>query len=694
MSPDCIGAIVSDGDPTCCRFDIIIRQRDGGPQHINKLHQSYMPLQYPLLFIHGESGWSPDLRLRDRNQSQNKKMTMNMYYSYLLHDRSNVYSLLLRGGRLLQQYIVDAYVCIEESRLDYYRMNQNVFRTEFLQGVHDAVQRGDTEGRDIGKRIVLPSSFIGGPRYMYKHYQDALAICRVHGNPQYFITFTCNVKWPEIERYMARFPSLKAQDRPDIIARVFQLKVKSIMNFLKTNKPFGDVATDLYTIEFQKRGLPHCHLLLWVTQPYRIKDASDVDNYISAEIPNPRTSIEVTSFDDSGYVHYRRQSTGFTVTKNGMKIDNGYVVPYNRVLSMHYMAHINVEYCGWKWLRNNEKDSNGRHLRYIDYLMEYRWDPACKCWMRRVSNKTPAIGRLIYIHLSCGETFFFADVARSSKSACEKLGLLGDDREWSYTFDEAAGWATASELRSLFTQMLLYCEISNPVELWNQQWRKMADDGQRNHDIANDDDLRQYLLYELELLLRSGASPSSLSEFGLPMPKSNLLQHLNNKLLMEEKNYDRQLLTSEHESSRACLNSRQRMIYEHVISSISSGKQVLAFVYGHGGTGKTFLWTTIISALRSQGSIVLAVAASGIASLLLPSGRTAHSRFKIPLDMADDSICYIKKNTHLAQLLSETSLIIWDEAPMNDRKCFESLDRSLKDLLSNSESLLEESQCY
>ncbi|KAM0041949.1 putative DNA helicase Pif1, helitron helicase-like domain-containing protein [Helianthus debilis subsp. tardiflorus] len=784
-----------------------------------------MPLQYPLLFIHGESGWSPDLRLCDRNQSQNKKMTMNMYYSYLLHDRSNVYSLLLRGGRLLQQYIVDAYVCIEESRLDYYRMNQNVFRTEFLQGVHDAVQRGDTEGRDIGKRIVLPSSFIGGPRHMYKHYQDALAICRVHGNPQYFITFTCNVKWPKIERYMARFRSLKAQDRLDIIARVFQLKVKSMMNFLKTNKPFGDVAADLYTIEIKKRGLPHCHLLLWVTQPYRIKDASDVDNDISAEIPNlilepqvykiftdlmihgscgivkpdapcmssgscsknyPKEYQEVTSFDDSGYVHDRRQSTGFTVTKNCMKIDNGYVVPYNRVLSMHYMAHINVEYCGWsmlikylfkyiskgadrirytikkspsltedthtadsphvdeirnfldarficpheaswrilnflihdrnppvqilvvhlenmqhitfkdndqldniatktfyrrttltEWLRNNEKDSSGRHLRYIDYLMEYRWDPSGKCWMRRASNKTPAIGRLIYIHPSSGEMFFLrmllghqrgcrsyacmrtvhGELCPTFRSACEKLGLLGDDREWSYTFDEAAGWATASELRSLFTQMLLYCEISNPVELWNQQWRKMADDGQRNRDIANVDDLRQYVLYELELLLRSGSSPSSLSEFGLPMPKSDLLQHLNNKLLMGEKNYDRQLLTSEHESSRACLDSRQRMIYEHVISSISSGKQVLAFVYGHGGTGKTFLWMTIISALRSQGSIVLAVTASGIASLLLPSGRTTHSRFKIPLDMTVDSICYIKKNTHLAQLLSETHLL-------------------------------------
>ncbi|XP_076927126.1 uncharacterized protein LOC143590569 [Bidens hawaiensis] len=119
------------------------------------------------------------------------------------------------------------------------------------------------------------------------------------------------------------------------------------------------------------------------------------------------------------------------------------------------------------------------------------------------------------------------------------------------------------------------------------------------------------------------------------------------------------------------------------MSATSSNQQTLCFVYGHGGTGKTFLWTTIIAALRSTGKIVLVVAASGIASVLLPSGRTSHSRFKIPLDMTDESTCNIKTNTHLAQLINETTVIIWDEAPMNDRKCFETLDRSLKDLFNN-----------
>lgn len=55
-SPGCIGAIVSDDDPTCNTFDIIIRHKDGGPERITKLHPFYMALQYPLLFIYGEAG--------------------------------------------------------------------------------------------------------------------------------------------------------------------------------------------------------------------------------------------------------------------------------------------------------------------------------------------------------------------------------------------------------------------------------------------------------------------------------------------------------------------------------------------------------------------------------------------------------------------------------------------------------------
>nr|XP_043618489.1 uncharacterized protein LOC122590217 [Erigeron canadensis] len=342
----CIGAIVNDNDCFSNSFDIIIRNKDSGPQRINKLHPMYMSLQYPLLFIYGEPGWSPDMGLTTPPDAKERSLSMNM-------------------------------------------LNQDIFRTKHLQGIHDAILKGDHDRRDIGRRIILPSSFTGVPRYMYKHYQDALAICRVHRNPQYFITFTCNVTWCEILRYMAQYPLLKAQDRPNIIARVLHIKVNSLLNFLKTKKPFVEVAADLYTIEFQKRGLPHYHLLLWVVPSQKIKDAEDIDNYISAEIPDPllepklykivsdcmmhgpcglanvnspcmksgtcskkfpKNYEQTMSFDKNGYARYRIQLTPHSVVKNGVPLDNQFVVPYNRTLSLHYEEHINVEYCGWSML--------------------------------------------------------------------------------------------------------------------------------------------------------------------------------------------------------------------------------------------------------------------------------------------------------------------------------------------------------
>jgi len=350
-----------------------------------------------------------------------------------------------------------------------------------------------------------------------------------------------------------------------------------------------------------------------------------------------------------------------------------------------------------QWLRNNQLDDTSHHLTYLENLSEYKWNNHVKDWCRRTTNRTPSIGRLIYIHPTCGELFYlrmllthqagcktFDDIKtvggitfNTYCATCEELGLLGDEKEWTYVFDEAAAWATAEELRTLFAHILLFCDVADPVALWIEQWRRMSDDvveraSVRLHIVnlhVNDVDLQHYVLYELQILLNSNSNSSSLSEYGLPMPPPHLLAELENRLLMEERNYDRDALKQKHDVLVSKLNSEQHIIYDVVVKATIENKQQLLFVYGHGGTGKTFLWTTIIYALRYVGTIVLAVASSGIASLLLPSGRTTRSRFKIPLDLTNDSICHIKKNTQLARLLFETALILWDEAPMNDRKC-------------------------
>ncbi|XP_072054895.1 uncharacterized protein [Arachis hypogaea] len=113
----------------------------------------------------------------------------------------------------------------------------------------------------------------------------------------------------------------------------------------------------------------------------------------------------------------------------------------------------------------------------------------------------------------------------------------------------------------------------------------------------------------------------------------------------------------------------------------------LFFLYGQGGCGKTFLWSTISYSIRSKGGIILNVASSGIAALLLPNGRTAHSRFKIPLAINEDSLCSIEQGSPFARLISKAKLIIWDEAPMIISKyCYEALDICLRDILRCSDS--------
>ncbi|GJT16427.1 ATP-dependent DNA helicase PIF4-like protein [Tanacetum coccineum] len=100
------------------------------------------------------------------------------------------------------------------------------------------------------------------------------------------------------------------------------------------------------------------------------------------------------------------------------------------------------------------------------------------------------------------------------------------------------------------------------------------------------------------------------------------------------------------------------------------------FVYGCGGTGKTYLWRTIISRIRLTGKVVLSVALSGIASLLLPSGCTSHSMFRILIDLDKDSCCAIDVTSDLAELIKIAELIIRDEAPLQHRRAFEAVDHT------------------
>nr|GEX51353.1 ATP-dependent DNA helicase PIF1-like [Tanacetum cinerariifolium] len=117
------------------------------------------------------------------------------------------------------------------------------------------------------------------------------------------------------------------------------------------------------------------------------------------------------------------------------------------------------------------------------------------------------------------------------------------------------------------------------------------------------------------------------------------------------------------------------------MNSVETGQGGVYFVYGYGGTGKTFSWKTLAAGIRRKGDIVLNVASNGIASLLMPGGRTAHSRFHIPINIDETSTCSICSQSDLGALLKKCKLIIWDEAPMTNKLYFEALDWTLRDVL-------------
>jgi hypothetical protein len=128
------------------------------------------------------------------------------------------------------QYWVDVYTCIEQNRLNWLRFNQEKLRSEQYNGLKDALDRGDTNTEQVGRRIVLPSSHTGSPRYMQQNLQDAMAVCRWVGYPNLFVTFTCNAKWSKIQ-YMIDESKVKQKsaDQSDIIVRVFMIKLKELL---------------------------------------------------------------------------------------------------------------------------------------------------------------------------------------------------------------------------------------------------------------------------------------------------------------------------------------------------------------------------------------------------------------------------------------------------------------------------------
>jgi len=196
-----------------------------------------------------------------------------------------------------------------------------------------------------------------------------------------------------------------------------------------------------------------------------------------------------------------------------------------------------------------------------------------------------------------------------------------------------------------------------------------------------DEDLKKLCLTEIKKLLRTNGR--SLKDYkSMPKPDFSTMDAMGNKFIVDQVNYDKGVMERLHTELTTKLTIEQKAVHDQIVSSVESGSGGFFFLYGYGGTDKTFIWNTLSAGLRSKGFIVLNIASSGIALLLLPGGRTTHSSLNIPIEINEASNCTIDKQDPKAFLFRKTKLIIWDEAPMMHRYYFEAFDRSMRDIMS------------
>ncbi|WOH10863.1 hypothetical protein DCAR_0730338 [Daucus carota subsp. sativus] len=280
-SDEVAGIMVGESNTTCGDRDIIIDSYKDGLERISFIHPKLMALQYPILFPNGEDGYHDQIPFeKNGNNSNNSHEYISMkdyYYKFQVRESEGMTARL--GGRLFQQYMVDAFSSIEQTRLWWFRINQTTLRNELYTHICDSLRKGNSDSSKVGKVM--------------------------------------------------------------------------------------------YVVEFQKRGLPHVHMLIWLDSPSKMYLKQNVDKFVSAEIPDPlkdpvgyaavkqfmmhgpcglqnpksqcmkkfrcirhfpKAYSSRTVFDESGFPLYMRRKQDITVRVRKTDLDNQWVVPYNRDL--------------------------------------------------------------------------------------------------------------------------------------------------------------------------------------------------------------------------------------------------------------------------------------------------------------------------------------------------------------------------
>ncbi|KAG3114560.1 hypothetical protein PI125_g6318 [Phytophthora idaei] len=277
------------------------------------------------------------------------------------------------------------------------------------------------------------------------------------------------------------------------------------------------------------------------------------------------------------------------------------------------------------------------------------------------------------------------------QAAAQHGRYLDDDVEKIERMSQAAGFQMPYQLRQPFATLLVYSMPTDVRGLWDRFYKDLSEDfSQTYRDLL--EPLRSSTvmfktLHSIQELLQ--VSRFSVHDFDLPQlnqfPRIVLESLPENTLIHRELTAYNESALEEISESEDQLNPEQKDIYDRILGAVDQPElgTKLFFIDRPGGTGKSTLLHHLFAKVRLDGKIAIAVASSGIASLLLMGGRTVHSTFKISLKLNDKSTCSIYKQSHLRKLIDRASLAMWDVAPMTHRYAFKAVDRTLRDIMGN-----------
>ncbi|XP_074374302.1 uncharacterized protein LOC141714697 [Apium graveolens] len=551
-----------------------------------------MQLQYPILFPHGDIGYYRQIPLNRPNQKNQQQrqnteaedpdekgdrefITMKEYYNYKLMIRPSEGVTPHLGGRLWQQYVIDAFTAIEQYRLDWISGHQTKIRSDMYHNIRDALSKGDRNPENVDNVTILPASFTGSKRYMNQYFKDAMAICRTLGHPSLFLAMTTNTKWPKIQRILKFLPGVDVVDAPNVVARGHCIK------------------------HFPKRYNSH------------------------------------TYFDDCGFPIYKRWKSGITVKKKGIDLDNRYVcaseaswrifgfgihsrwpsierlpihLPNDKIVSFKGSQNLQ-EVCDnartkksklEAWFDANKTYAEATNLTYSEFPSKFTWYPQPGIWKQR--KRGDIIGRFAEVHSSSGELLYlhmlllrikgavcFDDlkivnghVYNSFHEAWAALGILQNDQQWHEAIAENAHTSMPPQLCAIFVNILVYSPISHPRSLWEAHWGCMSDDILlvRRHLTENpnlclsDFEIQNYALAEIEKLLNDIGK--SLRNYPyMPFPGDSFFSNSENRLILVETSYDTEEIKRIHAINHSLLNDEQ-IVYDSIHHNINQKKVVFS----------------------------------------------------------------------------------------------------------------------